>query len=80
MLRSPPRYTNPALPPLDESDRKIIDCLMRDGRASGRELAQSTGISEANVSRRLARLLEERSVRILGFVPPECLGMHVQLN
>lgn len=78
MLRSPPRYTNPALPPLDESDRKIIDCLMRDGRASGRELAQSTGISEANVSRRLARLLEERSVRILGFVPPECLGMHVQ--
>ena len=78
MLRSPPRYTSPALPPLDESDRKIIDCLMRDGRASGRELAQSTGISEANVSRRLARLLEERSVRILGFVPPECLGMHVQ--
>lgn len=78
MLRSPPRYTSPALPPLDESDRKIIDCLLRDGRASGRELAQSTGISEANVSRRLARLLEERSVRILGFVPPECLGMHVQ--
>lgn len=80
MLRSPPRYSSPSLPPLDESDRKLIDALMRDGRASGRELAQQTGISEANVSRRLARLIEERSIRILGFVPPECLGLQVQFE
>jgi DNA-binding Lrp family transcriptional regulator len=52
--------------------------LASDGRASGRDLAQQTGISEANVSRRLARLLEERSVRIVGFVPPEVLGLEVQ--
>lgn len=78
MLRSPPRYSSPSLPPLDESDRRLIEALMKDGRASGRELAQQTGISEANVSRRLARLIEERSIRILGFVPPELLGMHVQ--
>lgn len=52
--------------------------LASDGRASGRDLAQQTGISEANVSRRLARLIEERSVRIVGFVPPEVLGLEVQ--
>ena len=74
MLHSPPRFSDPSLPPLDEADRKIIDILMLDGRASGRELAQQTGISEANVSRRLARLIEEKSVRVLGFVPPEFLG------
>jgi DNA-binding Lrp family transcriptional regulator len=52
--------------------------LVKDGRASGRDLAMATGISEANVSRRLARLFEERSVRVVGFVPPEYLGYHVQ--
>lgn len=78
MLRSPPRYSDPSLPPLDEADRKLISMLGAEGRASGRDLAQQTGISEANVSRRLARLIEERSVRIIGFVPPELLGLEVQ--
>lgn len=78
MLRSPPRYSDPRLPPLDEADRQIIDLLVKDGRASGRELAQHTGLSEANVSRRLARLIQERSVRIVAFVPPECLGLSAQ--
>ncbi|MCX5639840.1 MAG: Lrp/AsnC family transcriptional regulator [Planctomycetota bacterium] len=78
MLHSPPRFSDPSLPPLDEADRKIIGILQLDGRASGRELAQQTGISEANVSRRLARLIEEKSVRVLGFVPPEFLGLQTQ--
>jgi len=78
MLHSPPRFSDPSLPPLDEADRKIIDILMLDGRASGRDLAQQTGISEANVSRRLARLIQEKSVRVLGFVPPEFLGLNTQ--
>jgi DNA-binding Lrp family transcriptional regulator len=54
--------------------------LASDGRASGRDLAQQTGISEANVSRRLARLIDERSVRVVGFVPPACLGLSVQFS
>ena len=78
MLRSPPRYSDPSLPPLDDADRKLVTMLASDGRASGRDLAQQTGISEANVSRRLARLIDERSVRIIGFVPPESLGLDVQ--
>ena len=78
MLRSPPRYSDPNLPPLDEADRKLVNMLLADGRASGRDLAQQTGISEANVSRRLTRLIEERSIRIIGFVAPELLGLEVQ--
>lgn len=78
MLRSPPRYSDPSLPPLDEADVKLVHMLLSDGRASGRDLAQRTGLSEANVSRRLARLIDERSVRIIGFVPPEYLGLSVQ--
>ena len=78
MLRSPPRYSDPNLPPLDDADRKLVSMLLADGRASGRDLAQQTGISEANVSRRLTRLIEERSVRIIGFVAPELLGLEVQ--
>lgn len=78
MLRSPPRYSDPSLPPLDEADVKLVQMLLSDGRASGRDLAQRTGLSEANVSRRLARLIDERSVRIIGFVPPEYLGLSVQ--
>ncbi|MFM8874205.1 MAG: Lrp/AsnC family transcriptional regulator [Phycisphaerales bacterium] len=76
MFRSPPRFSDPSLPPLDEADRRLIELLMADGRASGRDLAQRSGISEANVSRRLARLIEERSIRIAAFVPPELLGFH----
>lgn len=78
MLQTPPRFTDPTLPPLDEADRRLVALLAADGRASGRELAQATGLSEANVSRRLARLFEEKSVRVAGFVPPEYLGYHSQ--
>ncbi len=78
MLQTPPRFTDLSLPPLDEADLKLVSILVRDGRASGRDLAMATGISEANVSRRLARLFEEKSVRVIGFVPPEYLGYHVQ--
>ncbi|MBM4112192.1 MAG: Lrp/AsnC family transcriptional regulator [Phycisphaerae bacterium] len=78
MLTSPPRYTRPDLPPLDDADRKLIEILVADGRASGRRLAAETGLSEANVSRRLARLTEEQTIRIRCWVPPQFLGLSFQ--
>lgn len=78
MLTSPPRYTRPDLAPLDDADRKLIEILVADGRASGRKLATETGLSEANVSRRLARLMEEQTVRIRCWVPPQFLGLSFQ--
>jgi len=61
--------------PLDEGDLKIIQLLVHDGRMSGRDIAQKSGLSEANVSRRLARLMDEGSLRVLGLVSPATLGL-----
>jgi DNA-binding Lrp family transcriptional regulator len=66
------------LPQLDEADHKLIDLLCEDGRMSGRDISQRSGLSEANVSRRLARLVEEGSVRILAMVPAALLGLNTR--
>jgi DNA-binding Lrp family transcriptional regulator len=78
LMSQPPKEFPTDLPPLDEADRKLIDLLCEDGRMSGRDIAQRSGLSEANVSRRLARLIEEGSVRILGMVPAALLGLHTR--
>ena len=65
IMSTPPKEFSPDLPPLDEADRKLIELLCEDGRMSGRDIAQRSGLSEANVSRRLARLVDEGSVRSL---------------
>jgi DNA-binding Lrp family transcriptional regulator len=77
-MSQPAKELPPDLPPLDEADRKLIELLIEDGRMSGRDIAQRSGLSEANVSRRLARLVEEGSVRILGMVPADLLGLHMR--
>lgn len=78
-MSQPPKDFPHNLPPLDEADRKLIDLLSEDGRMSGRDIAQRSGLSEANVSRRLARLIEEGSVRILAMVPAALLGLHTRV-
>jgi len=78
IMKQPPEAFPQNLPPLDEADHKIIDLLREDGRMSGRDMAQRSGLSEANVSRRMARLVEEGSVRILGMVPAALLGLHMR--
>jgi Lrp/AsnC family transcriptional regulator, leucine-responsive regulatory protein len=64
---------------LDDVDRRILDVLLRDSRASLKELAQQVGLSSPSVSERLRRL-EERGV-IRGFtvdVDPKSLGYTLQ--
>ena len=78
IMKQPSEAFPQNLPPLDEADHKIIDLLREDGRMSGRDMAQRSGLSEANVSRRMARLVEEGSVRILGMVPAALLGLHMR--
>ena len=62
--------------PLDAADLKIIEALRENGRMSGRDIADRSGISEANVSRRLAKLIDDGSLRVWGFVPPVLMGLH----
>jgi DNA-binding Lrp family transcriptional regulator len=78
IMSTPPKEFSPDLPPLDEADRKLIELLCEDGRMSGRDIAQRSGLSEANVSRRLARLVDEGSVRIVAMVPADLLGLHMR--
>lgn len=57
-----------------ELDRQIANCLMEDGRMSGRDIAQRIGVSEATVSRRLAALEDEKLLVVRGFIQPESVG------
>src|ERR1051325_3575301 len=64
--------------PLDALDRKILDALQADGRASNVELSARVHLSAAQCFRRV-RSLEERGV-IRGYradVRPESLGLGV---
>ncbi|MBW3583481.1 MAG: Lrp/AsnC family transcriptional regulator [Euryarchaeota archaeon] len=49
--------------PLDETDRILLDALLKDGRASHRELAERTGVSLATVNRRLHKLEDDGTIR-----------------
>ena len=61
---------------LDELDRKIIETLQTDGRASHAQMARDLGVSEGTVRRRLAKLLQDRIIRVIAIAEPEQLGFH----
>lgn len=48
----------------DELDKKIIDRLSLDARASNREIARELSVTERTIRVRLKRLLEEKIIRI----------------
>ena len=60
----------------DELDRRIIEVLQRDGRASHAQMARGLAVSEGTIRRRLARLLADRVIRVAAFAEPETLGYH----
>ncbi|WP_416445084.1 Lrp/AsnC family transcriptional regulator [Leucobacter sp. HNU] len=59
--------------PLDQSDREICAALLRNGRASWRLIAQTTGLQERTVARRGARLIEQGLVHVRGLSQPHLL-------
>lgn len=63
---------------LDGADQALVEALRRSARRTGRELAADTGLSEANVSRRLKRLTEEGLVQFKSYVPPAAMGRYVE--
>ncbi|WP_427870404.1 Lrp/AsnC family transcriptional regulator [Leucobacter luti] len=56
--------------PLDELDRQITAALLRNGRASWRQIAKSIGSQERTVARRGSRLLTEDLVRVRALSQP----------
>ncbi|MDA0803181.1 MAG: AsnC family transcriptional regulator [Planctomycetota bacterium] len=63
---------------LDEADLALVGALHVSARRTGRELAKETGLSEANVSRRLKRLTDEHLVFFKSYVPPAAFGRMVE--
>ncbi|MEO1313654.1 MAG: Lrp/AsnC family transcriptional regulator [Pseudomonadota bacterium] len=49
--------------PLDETDRRLITALTRDGRASVTQLAGDLGLARATVQNRLTRLTQTGMIR-----------------
>ena len=61
---------------LDKADRRLLIALQRDASISQADLAEHAGVSPSQVSRRLARLKDEKVLRgIVGVLEPELAGL-----
>jgi len=59
---------------LDHFDLDIISFLQSDGRISFTDIAKALKVSEGTVRNRVARLIEDRILQIVGMVDPYRLG------
>lgn len=64
---------------MDELDRKIIGCLLRDGRATYAEIGARAGLSAPAVKRRVDRLVASGAIRgFTAVIDPVALGWEVE--
>jgi Lrp/AsnC family transcriptional regulator for asnA, asnC and gidA len=59
---------------LDDIDRKIVELLQGDARASNLSIARRLGVSEATVRKRVVRLLQARQIDFVLAVDPGLFG------
>lgn len=63
---------------MDELDRKIVERLMREGRATWATLAETVGLSAPSVAERVKRLEERGIIRGYGAtIDPAAVGLDV---
>jgi DNA-binding Lrp family transcriptional regulator len=68
----PPRVSRAAQ--LDDIDRKLLELLVEDGRASNRGLAQQVGLTDASVAARIRRLREQGVASVTAVFDYEAAG------
>lgn len=61
----------------DETDLKIVELLMEDGRMPAAEIARLAGVSERAVRYRIERMVEVGLIKISAIVNPKALGLSV---
>ncbi len=61
---------------MDELDYAILAHLQQDGRKPFTEIAKALHVTEGTVRNRVARLVEENVVRIIGLVDPHRTGIN----
>ncbi|WP_067676740.1 Lrp/AsnC family transcriptional regulator [Nocardia miyunensis] len=59
---------------IDEIDRKLLQSLEREGRATVKGLAEEHGLSRATIHSRMRALAERDVFKVLGLVNPDYLG------
>ena len=59
---------------MDELDIEIIEYLQHDGRMPFTEIAQLLDVSEGTVRNRVARLIKNQTLHIVGLIDPARLG------
>ena len=59
---------------MDQIDLDIISFLQSDGRMPFTDIAKALGVSEGTVRNRVARLMHDRVLQIVGMVDPYRLG------
>lgn len=59
---------------MDQLDLSILTFLQQDGRKPYTEIAQALSVSEGTVRNRVARLVDEGAVQIVGMIDPLQLG------
>lgn len=63
---------------IDDLDREIIRALQQDGRRSNVEIARRLGVAESTVRKRLDRLVQDQTIRIIAAPRLEAVGLPVQ--
>jgi Lrp/AsnC family transcriptional regulator for asnA, asnC and gidA len=61
---------------LDELDFSILMLLQSDGRMSFTVMAEKLGVSISNIRMRVGKLIEDKTIQIVGRVNPEKVGFH----
>ena len=59
---------------MDELDRRIIEILQMDGRASNARIARAVGVSEGTIRRRLRRLIQDGVINVIAVPNLEKMG------
>ncbi|MEU3980488.1 AsnC family transcriptional regulator [Streptomyces sp. NPDC026672] len=59
---------------MDQTDRRIVQCLLHDGRMSFRRIAQVVGVSEQTAARRYRALVADGAVRVRALPGPGRAG------
>lgn len=59
---------------MDKLDYLILSHLQEDGRRPFTEIAKSVGVTEGTIRKRVARLIEDDVIRIIGLVDPHKVG------
>ena len=59
---------------VDEVDRLIVEQLQQDGRRSFGRIGEAVGLSETGARKRVQRLVDDGTIKIVATISPEALG------